>query len=145
MEPDQLDRLREQLRRRLEDRYSDASSWEEVAEGSGYGGEYLRQMAKGEKEPPERTVLSLLRWIEGPITSHGRPKGEAKEPSREAGKKEVLAWIRWIYDLAARDMLPEIKWEGSLAGSVERSAELLDRLDSGAENGPEMGGKQTGT
>lgn len=116
-----------------------------MAEGSGYGGEYLRQMVKGEKEPPERTVLSLLRWIEGPIPSRGRPEDETKSTSREVGKEQVLAWIRWIYDLAARDMLPEIRWEGSLAGTVERSAELLDRLDSGTENGSEMGGEQTGT
>lgn len=99
-----VENLLSQLREGLWCLYEEAPSWDACADGSGFHGEYLRQIANGEKEPPERTTLSLLRWMQE------QPQLANVQPPTPEERERLAQLLERVASFVRRGYLPEAAW-----------------------------------
>lgn len=103
-----------QLKKRLRERHERAGSWAKCGRGSGFDGEYLRQIAKGEKDPPERTVVSLLRWLDQ------QPQLANVQPPTPEERERLARLLERVASFVREGYLPEAAWsDDRVTGEAE--------------------------
>lgn len=122
----------QKLRERLLARYERLGSWPQVADGADVTPEYIRQIAKGEKEPSDQTLRSLENWISAPTGPNELPKELIRTAPGE--REKLIQWLEWLTEILRHDLLPGLVWEGGGEGGGPGGAGEPSR------GGPPVGG-----